>query len=104
MCRIQICMNKDDKQDADAFIGYDQPLRTFFLQGFLKDYGEYEDFEIWLGTELEEFPTLEGIIEAAKMKGFHIGAISHDDQLSLMLAAAHKSEPSLAERMGWFNR
>lgn len=75
MCRIQVCMNKDDKQDADAFIGYDQPLRTFFIQGFLKDFGEYEDFEIWLGTDLEEFPTLEGIIEAAKTKGFCIGKI-----------------------------
>lgn len=36
MCRIQICMTKGEMQVSDAFIGYDRPMRTFFIQGFLK--------------------------------------------------------------------
>lgn len=104
MCRIQICMTKGEMQDSDAFIGYDRPMRTFFIQGFLKDFGDYEDFEIWLGADLEEFPTLEGIIEAAKNMGYRIGSISYEDQMSLMLAAGLIAEPSLAERLGWFQK
>lgn len=104
MCRIQIIVAKGDEQDTDAFIGYDWPLRTYFLQGFLMDYGVYDDFELWLGTDLEEYPTLEGIIEAAESMGYRIGKITPEDQLSLLLAARHDAQPCLAERIGWFSR
>jgi len=34
-------------------------LRTFFLQCFIAEDDDFEEPEIWLGTFLEEFPTLD---------------------------------------------
>ncbi len=46
-------------------IGYYKPLRTFFLQGFYEEESVFDEPEIRLGTCLEEFPTLESIVEEA---------------------------------------
>ncbi len=104
MSRIQIALTNNDRIDPHAFIGYDRPLRTFFLQGFLHDVEDYEDFEIWLGTDFDEFPTLDGIIEEAKLKGYIVGAIQQSDKISLLLEASQPSEPSLFERIGFFDK
>lgn len=98
MARIQICMTKNGETDEQAFIGYYAPLRTFFLQGFLRDHVDYEDFDIWLGTLLEQYPTLEGIIEAAQSQGYEVQNLSHEDQLRILLAAGQLTEPNLVER------
>ena len=66
MSRYTITLAKGERTDDEAVIGFDPPLRTFFLQGFETD-DDFATPEIWLGTLLEEFPTLESIIEAASM-------------------------------------
>jgi len=68
------------------------------LQGFLRDHVDYEDFDIWLGTLLEQYPTLEGIIEAAQSQGYEVQNLSHEDQLRILLAAGQLTEPNLVER------
>ena len=65
MSRYTITLSKGERTDEEAVIGFDAPLLTYFLQGFETD----DDFgtpEIWLGVLLEEYPTLEGIIEEAR--------------------------------------
>lgn len=65
MSRYAVTLPKGERTDDEAIIGFDPPLRTFFLQGFEGD-DEFGTPEIWLGALLEEFPTLEGVIEAAR--------------------------------------
>ena len=100
MSRYTITLLKGERTDGDAVIGYDPPLRTFFLQGFESD----DDFgtpEIWLGTLLEEFPTLEGIIEAARAQGYEVRDLDHADMIAMLAEAGQKYEPSIAEKQGF---
>ena len=100
MSRYTITLLKGERTDGEAVIGYDPPLRTFFLQGFESD----DDFgtpEIWLGTLLEEFPTLEGIIESAKVHGYEVRGLDHADMISMLGQAGQRCEPSIAERLGF---
>ena len=39
MSRYTITLLKGERTDGEAVIGYDPPLRTFFLQGFESDDG-----------------------------------------------------------------
>lgn len=100
MSRYAITLLKGDRTDDEAVIGYDPPLRTFFLQGFESD----DDFgtpEIWLGTLLEEFPTLECIIEAARVQGYEVRGLDHADMIAMLGQAGQRYEPSIAERLGF---
>jgi hypothetical protein len=100
MSRYSITLLKGERTDDEAVIGFDPPLRTFFLQGFETD----DDFgapEIWLGTLLEEFPTLEGIIEAARRQGYEVRDLDHADMIALLAEAGHRYEPSIAEKLGF---
>ncbi|WP_430442297.1 hypothetical protein [Shinella sp.] len=99
MSRYAVTLLKGERTDDKAVIGYDPPLRTFFLQGFETD----DDFgtpEIWLGTLLEEFPTLEGIVEEARRMGYELRDLDHADMIALLSEAGHVYEPSLAEKLG----
>lgn len=93
-------MPRGERTDDEAVLGFDPPLRTFFLQGFEAD----DDFgtpEIWLGTLLEEFPTLEGIIEAARARGYEVRDLDHADMIAMLAEAGQKYEPSIAEKQGF---
>jgi len=100
MSRYTITLRKGEKTDDEAVIGFDPPLRTYFLQGFETD----DDFgtpEIWLGVVLEELPTLEGIIEEARANGYEVSDLDHADIIAMLREAGHEHEPSIAERLGF---
>lgn len=99
MSRYTITLHKGEEADVDAVIGYDPPLRTFFLQGFEVD-DDFGTLEIWLGTFLEEFPSLESIIAEARAKGYEVSQLRHADMIAMMAESGQKSEPSLAEQLG----
>ncbi|SCW85603.1 hypothetical protein SAMN02927924_03432 [Sphingobium faniae] len=50
MSRYAITLRTDAATDDNAVIGYDPPLRTYFIQGF-KD-PKTEQPVLWLGTHL----------------------------------------------------
>lgn len=100
MSRYTVTLARGERTDDEGVLGYDPPLRTFFLQGFEAD----DDFgtpEIWLGTLLEEFPTLESIIEAARSDGYEVAGLDHADMVAMLAEAGQKYEPSIAERLGF---
>lgn len=69
--RHKITVVHKDETDRDAIIGFDPPLRTFFLQAFMGGFKE-----IWLGTLLEEFISLEAITTEARAQGYLIADMS----------------------------
>ncbi|MCZ4093192.1 hypothetical protein [Sinorhizobium psoraleae] len=69
-------LHKSGRIDPEAVIGYDRPLWRFFLQGFIPLDSELDEPEIWFGTVLEEFPTLESLVEKARTRGFEIAGRS----------------------------
>ena len=100
MSRYAVTLLKGERTDDEAIVGFDPPLRTFFLQGFESD-DEFGTPEIWLGTLLEEFPTLEGIIEAARRQGYEVRDLDHAEMIALLAEAGHRYEPSIAEKLGF---
>ena len=100
MSRYTVTLIKGDRADSEAAIGFDPPLRTFFLQGFETD----DDFgtpELWLGTCLEEFSSLERIVDAARLQGYEIRNLDHADMIVMLAEAGQQYEPSLAEKLGF---
>ena len=65
---ITVTRTESRHVDADATIGYDRPLQTFFLLAFPN--AEGEDLELWLGTDVREFKTLSELRTAAVAHGF----------------------------------
>lgn len=99
MSRFEITLRRGEETDDKATIGYDPPLRTFFLQGFDTD----DDFgtpEIWFGTLLEEFSTLEGLIEAIRARGYEVRNVGQAAIVAMLGEAGQKYEPTIAERIG----
>lgn len=70
MSRYTITVTRTESRhvDADATIGYDRPLQTFFLQAFAD--AEGEDLELRLGTDFREIETLSQLRAAAVARGF----------------------------------
>ncbi|MER8562650.1 hypothetical protein [Mesorhizobium sp. M0578] len=56
------------RSDPDAVIGYDPPLRTYFLQAFPHE--ETDEPGLWLGTHDRAFETLEDLRHAATAHGY----------------------------------
>lgn len=48
MSRYTITVSGHGRSDPEAIIGYDPPLRTFFLQAFFHEVTD--DPALWLGT------------------------------------------------------
>ncbi|MGG7539667.1 hypothetical protein [Rhizobium sp. Nf11,1] len=67
--------------DADAVIGYDRPLQTFFLQAFPD--AEGEDLALWLGTDLRAYETLSALRTAALAQGYDFIPMATDTVRSL---------------------
>ncbi|PSH61726.1 hypothetical protein CU102_26455 [Phyllobacterium brassicacearum] len=104
MSRFYINLLNAGRIDDEAVIGYDKPLRTFFLQGFYEEESDFDEPEIWLGTCLEEFPTLESIVEEARSRGYEINglhpAVRPADVIAMLAEVGHKPEPTIWERIG----
>lgn len=60
--------------DPDAVIGYDPPLRTYFLQAFPHE--ETDEPRLWLGTHDRAFETLEDLRRAAISNGYDFMPLS----------------------------
>jgi hypothetical protein len=99
MSRHPITVRSADATDTDATIGYDPPLRTYFLQAFEDPETDYP--RLWLGTRLEEYPDLAGLVAAASAKGFALDGLTDDVVAQMALEASAPSTPSLVERSGW---
>lgn len=100
MSRFKITLSKHGRTDIEAVIGYDKALRTFFLMGFFDEADEDQDPEIWLGTCLEEYPTLDWLVAEAQTRNFRISGLKVDNIIELMIEAGEKPEPGIGERLG----
>lgn len=98
MSRYPVQVTNGNDTDPEATIGFDPPLRTFFLQAFPDP--ETDECALWLGTCLEEFPTLESIIGSARNEGYEIHGLSHEVIMGMLKDAGPWYPPSLAERLG----
>src|SRR5690606_17462769 len=56
MSRYTITVTGQGRSDPDATIGYDPPLRTFFLQAFHHEVTD--DPALWVGTYDQQFGTI----------------------------------------------
>lgn len=68
MSRYTITVTSEDRSDPEAVIGYDPPLRTFFLQAFPHEVTD--DPSLWLGTFDQEFRSLAALHAAALAEGY----------------------------------
>ena len=60
----------------------------------------FDEPEIRLGTCLEEFPTLESIVEEACSRGYEINGLRPADVIARLAELDHKPEPTIWERIG----
>lgn len=98
MSRYRVTVNKGAVTDDNATIGYDRPLRTFFLTAFFED--EPDVSELWLGAYLEENPTLESLVRDANERGFTISGLRHKNMIAMLAEAGQPAPPSIAEIVG----
>ncbi|WP_165928357.1 hypothetical protein [Rhizobium sullae] len=84
-----------NETDEQGTIGFDPPLRTFFLQGF--PHPETDECALWFGAFLEEYPTLESIIEKARAAGYEVRGLTRemmgDDQGIRLLHRSQVQSP-----------
>lgn len=90
MSRYTITVTADHHADPDAVIGYDPPLRTFFLQAFPDETGD--DLALWLGTADREYETLDALHAAALAKGFDFMPLPDDVTAGLTTDLAAEAE------------
>jgi len=82
MSRYTITVTSNGRSDPGAVIGYDPPLRSFFLQAFPDEGGD--DLALWLGTSDREYETIDALHAAARSRGFDFVPL-HED-VALLLA------------------
>jgi len=88
MSRYTITVTSEGRSDPDAVIGYDPPLRTFFLQAFPHESGD--DLALWFGTSDREYETVDALHAAALARGFDLRLLP--DDIALLLAADFAAE------------
>lgn len=93
--RHKIAVTYGSETDRDAIIGFDPPLRTFFLQAFMGGFRE-----IWLGTLLEEFTSLESLIVEARAQGYEVTGMTTETIIEMTKLAAQPHAPGIGERLG----
>ncbi|MGV1908510.1 MULTISPECIES: hypothetical protein [Agrobacterium] len=98
MSRYPITVKSDLQTDENAVIGFDPPLRTFFLQAFPNE--ATDACALWLGGFLEEYPSLESIIDAARSEGYEVHGLTHDVIIALTKEGGTPTPPSIGERLG----
>lgn len=99
MSQYTVTLVSTTERDSDAMMGFDGPLRTFFIQGFPDE--DTEEPSLWLGSELEEFRTLEALEARLAAIGCKIVGLDDDARLALHEEAAAPHAPSALERAGW---
>jgi hypothetical protein len=72
-------------------IGYDPPLRTFFLQAFPDESGD--DLALWLGTSDREYETIDALHAAARSRGFDFMPLPEEVALQLADDFAEDERP-----------
>ncbi|MBZ9709846.1 hypothetical protein LB543_24365 [Mesorhizobium sp. ESP7-2] len=70
------------RSDPDAVIGYDPPLRTYFLQAFPHE--ETDEPALWLGTRDHAFEALEDLRHAAISHGYDFMPLPHSVAIKLV--------------------
>lgn len=98
MSRHTVTVKTDGETDENAVIGYDPPLRTFFLQAFPDE--ETDEYALWFETLLEQHQSLESIIESARRFGYEIEGLSQNAIIAMTKEAGAPTPPSLGERLG----
>ena len=68
MARYTITVTGHSRSDPEAIIGYDPPLRTYFLQAFPHE--ETDEPAVWLGTYDREFDTIAALHAAALAESY----------------------------------
>lgn len=76
MNRYTITVTSNGRSDPNAVIGYDPPLRTFFLQAFADERGD--GLALWLGTSDREYETIDALHTAARSRGFDFMPLPED--------------------------
>lgn len=102
MSRYTIEVRSVTATDPEATIGYDRPLRTFFLTAFPDP--DTDAVSLWLGGLLEEYPTLESIVLAARACGYEISGLTHADMIAMLRECGSPGTPSIAETLGFVFR
>jgi hypothetical protein len=87
-----------DETDHEAIIGFDPPLGTFFLQAFPKSVTD--ECAVWLGNCVEEYPTLDSLIQEARARGFEIQGLTRKLILALLREAAPRLPTGLGKSLG----
>ncbi|RWK68304.1 hypothetical protein [Mesorhizobium sp.] len=98
MSRYTVEITNGTATDAQGTIGYDPPLRTFFLQGF--PHPETDECALWLGAFLDEYATLESIIETARAAGYEVRGLTQKMMITMIKESGKPTPPSLGERLG----
>lgn len=99
MSRYPVTVRSAEATDTNAIIGYDAPMRTYFLQAFDDDRRDAPG--LWLGTRFDAFPDLDALIAAAGARGVTLVDLADEDIAAMACEAAMPARPSLVERCGW---
>ncbi|MBB3862531.1 hypothetical protein GGQ88_003832 [Novosphingobium hassiacum] len=99
MSRYVVTVRSAEATDPHAVIGYDCPMRTYFLQAFDEDRRAAPG--LWLGTRFDEFPRLGALIAAASARGVMLADLADEDITAMAREAAVPSRPSLAAHHNW---
>ncbi|MER8671391.1 hypothetical protein NKH45_30275 [Mesorhizobium sp. M1156] len=94
MSRYTITITGQGRSDPEAIIGYDPPLRTYFLQAFPHDVTD--DPALRLGTHGHAFETLEDLHAAAAAHGYSFMPLPADVAAKLIedkAAVADRAPP-----------
>ncbi|MCR5943977.1 hypothetical protein FG152_24710 [Ochrobactrum sp. XJ1] len=100
MSRFQVTVHFGAMADSDGAIGYDKALRTFFLQGFIQEDENDQKPEIWLGAFLEEFPTLDSLLETVRNRGYSVSGLKNEHTAQMLAEASQKPFMGIGERLG----
>ncbi|MFA7504682.1 MAG: hypothetical protein WCZ28_08270 [Burkholderiaceae bacterium] len=99
MSRYAITISSPARTDDNATIGYDPPLRTYFLQAFFDSETDWPDLA--LGERLEQLPTLPMLLEALDREGYAITeGLTPEVVAAMAEEAARPPRRSVAERYG----
>ena len=96
MSRYTITVTGQGRSDPEAIIGYDAPLRTFFLQAFPHEVTD--DPALWIGTYDQEFLSLAALHAAALAEGYDFMPLPED--LAEQLAADNAQEAERSRHDG----
>lgn len=99
MSRHPVIVHSSDRSDENAVIGFDSPLRTYFLQAF--EDPNTEEPRLWLGTRFGEFHDLPSLASAARARGYALDGLTEPIVAEMAWEAMQPHTPSLVERCGW---